>query len=65
MKLTIQLVPGGHFDNTHGTGLVDYITVEEIERLGEVLRRIASTSEVHFLITNGIFDSEERRYSRR
>jgi hypothetical protein len=46
-------------------GPVHYNTVEEIEKLGEVLRRIASTSEVHFPITNGIFDSEERRYSRR
>jgi hypothetical protein len=46
-------------------GPVHYNTVEEIERLGEVLRKIASTSEVHFLITNGIFDSEERKYSRR
>jgi hypothetical protein len=46
-------------------GPVHYNTVEENERLGEVLRKIASTSEVHFLITNGIFDSEERKYSRR
>ena len=38
--MTIQLVPGGHFDHAFGTGPVDYNTVEEIERFGEVLGEI-------------------------
>jgi hypothetical protein len=51
-------VPGGHSDHAFGTGPVDYNTIEEIERLGEVLRRIASTSDVHFINTNGFFKDE-------